>query len=70
MQRNWDRYLLNHQAFKRIGKNKYIPIYPPYDSNPLYVWDDIKKEIAPVNTKYLSEDESMSKGLENSGDIN
>lgn len=70
MQRNWDRYLLNHQAFKRIGRNKYIPVYPPYDSNPLYVWDDLKGRIVLVNIKYPSETESVSKGLENSGDIN
>ena len=39
------------QLFVKIGKNKFIPVYRPVNSKPLYFWDDVKQRILPAEGK-------------------
>lgn len=39
------------QFFEKVGKNKYATIDQPIKGKLLYVWDEEKKRITPVNPR-------------------
>lgn len=44
---NQDR--LNAQFFIRIGKDRYIPIEAPIPGKQMYIWDQKKNRIVPLD---------------------
>lgn len=58
------------QYFEQVGKDKYIPVYPPFKALPRYQWDDETNQIIPVSINRISEAESEPRSLENIGYIN
>ena len=45
--RNQDR--LNAQLFIRVGKDQYVPIEAPTPGKQMYIWDQKKHHIIPLD---------------------
>lgn len=54
------RGLRNSQLFVRVGKDRYIPVNELVPETDLFVWNEEKHRILPVDLFYPSEKDDFS----------